>query len=248
MPRPLRLIAIVGLVAVAALTAACGPSGPIGAAAGANATPPSVSAAVAVTPPADASSETDTATPAAAGGGRTPSSPAGESSPDSASVGGQGPDLATKGCTGIKLSDAQALLKSTVTKIDFQAGSAELDPAHQFECQFNDQAMLVTVDPEDTAHAVYKQDVADQLGDSKPLAGIGEEAVDAGLVLSGLMHEPPTVIARSGAVTCKVETSGGKDLSIAIDPGPMGGSTVDESAAYAKLMGALCNDIFAALT
>ncbi len=168
-------------------------------------------------------------------------------SPDSVSVGGQGPDLATKGCTGIKLSDAQALVKSKVTKIDFNAGSAELDPAHQFECQFNDQAMLVTVNPQDTAQAVYKQDVADQRGGAQPLAGIGDEAVYAGLVLSGLMTSPPTVLARRGAVTCKVETAGGKDLSIAIDPGPVGGSTVAVSAAYAKQIGALCNDIFAAL-
>ncbi len=36
-------------------------------------------------------------------------------------------------------------------------------------------------------------------------------------------------------------------LTIAIDPGPLGGSTVAASVAYAKKMGALCNDIFAAI-
>ncbi|MGI8414967.1 MAG: hypothetical protein ACR2P2_01920 [Nakamurella sp.] len=118
-----------------------------------------VSATGAVTPPAHAPSSAAAAvTPAETGDAGTPSSIAAQASPNSASVGGQGPDLATIGCcTGIKLSAAQALVKSKVTKIDFDAGSAELDPAHQFECQFNDQAMLVTINPEDTAQAVYSR-------------------------------------------------------------------------------------------
>ncbi|MEP7048104.1 MAG: hypothetical protein ABI949_15545, partial [Ilumatobacteraceae bacterium] len=83
-------------------------------------------------------------------------------------------------------------------------------------------------------------------GSDHPLPGIGDTAVWAAPVLSDVVTSAPTVIAHKGAVTCTVE-SAGQRLTIPVDTGPLGGSTVAEAVAFATQTGALCNDIFAAI-
>ncbi len=226
----------VGLLAAGAvLLSACSSSPAAGTAAGTSA-PTSSPASVGATSPSDTSTT-------GVGGTEAVST---DTSMSSAVP--TGSDLATKGCNGIKIAHAQALVTTAVMKIEFDPGSAELDPQHQFVCQFDEQAMSITVYPEDTNHANYKERVAEENGTDKPLTGIGDQAVYSGVVMSGVMTSAPTIITRKGSVTCIVETPGRKDLTIPIDPGPIGGSTVADAVAYAGKMGALCQDIFTALS
>lgn len=180
----------------------------------------------------------------------TATSAASSSTPEttSSSAGGSGTDLATVGCSAIKIADAQALVKSTVTKIDFEPGSAELDPRHLFICQFDNQYMRITVNPEDASSAIYNEEVVEQNVSTTPIAGVGDAAVWAGVLLGGVITSAPTVIAHKGSVTCLVETPGGPDLTIPIDPGPIGGSTPADAAAFAAKTAALCTDIFSAVS
>jgi hypothetical protein len=133
-----------------------------------------------------------------------------------------------------------------VTKIDFTPGSAELDPNHQFVCEFSNQEMRITVDPLDSTQQEYNGFIADEGVPAQPLAGIGDTAVWAGVILSNVVTSAPDVIAHKGSVTCIVE-SPGTGLTITPDTGPIGGSTVAAAASFAARTGLLCNDIFAAI-
>ena len=158
-----------------------------------------------------------------------------------------GPDLAAKGCSSIKISDAQPLVKASVTKIDFDPGSAELRPDHEFQCGISEQAVTVSVSPQDSSKAVYATEVQEQNVVAHPLSGIGESAVWAGVEMMSVITAAPTLIAHKGSVTCVVQAPSGSVLTLPLQTGPPGGSTVSDTIAYAKKMGAVCNDIFATL-
>lgn len=157
-----------------------------------------------------------------------------------------GPDLAAKGCTAIKLSDVQPLLKATISAIDFDPGSAELDPVHKFECTAD--SISVTIYPEDSSKAQMQTDITAENVPSLPLAGVGDDAVWTGgpQMNAKTYTSTPDVYAHKGSVTCEVQTNG-SGLTVPTAPGPLGGVTTADSAALAAKLGIICNDVFGAI-
>jgi len=156
-----------------------------------------------------------------------------------------GSDLATKGCTAIKLSDVQPLLKATISAIEFDPGSAELDPVHKFTCTAG--TIAVTVYPEDSAKQQMQTDVTAENVPSQPLTGVGDSAVWTGgpQLNSKTYTSTPDLYAHQGSVTCEVQTNG-SGLTVPVAPGPLGGVTADDAAALAAKLGIICNDVFSA--
>lgn len=158
-----------------------------------------------------------------------------------------GQDLATKGCSAIPLADVRAVVKSAVTKVDFDPGSAELDPAHSFRCDVDNPTLLITIYPEDASKHTYDQDVAAENVPAVPLAGVGDSAVWTAVSLTpGTYTAAPDVYAHKGAMTCEVQGSG-QGLTIPFEPGVVPAITKANVAAFAAKLGVLCDDIFAAL-
>jgi hypothetical protein len=119
------------------------------------------------------------------------------------------------------------------------------DPAGIFACTIDaaDQAVTVTVEPEDVAMANYESDVAAENVPATPLPGVGDVAV-----WTQVPNNPPDFYAHKGHVTCEVKTSDTQVLNLTDDPTVIdGGVTAASAAAYAVKLGALCTDVFAAI-
>ena len=150
----------------------------------------------------------------------------------------------TNVCSAITLTDAQATVQPTIDAIGFDPNNQ--DPAGIFMCTIDaaDQAVTVTVEPEDVAMANYESDVAAENVPAVPsLPGVGDVAV-----WTQVANNPPDVYAHKGHVTCEVKTSNTQVLNLAYDPTVAnGGVTAASAAAYATKLGALCADVFAAI-
>jgi hypothetical protein len=150
----------------------------------------------------------------------------------------------TNVCSAITLTDAQATVQPTIDAIGFDPNNQ--DPAGIFMCTIDaaDQAVTVTVEPEDVALANYESDVAAENVPAVPsLPGVGDVAV-----WTQVANNPPDVYAHKGHVTCEVKTSDTQVLNLAYDPTVAnGGVTATSAAAYATKLGALCTDVFAAI-
>jgi hypothetical protein len=150
----------------------------------------------------------------------------------------------TNVCSSITIADAQATVQPTIDAIGFDPDNQ--DPAGIFMCTIDaaDQAVTVTVEPEDVAMANYESDVAAENVPAVPsLPGVGDVAV-----WTQVPNNPPDVYAHKGHVTCEVKTGDTQVLNLTYDPTVIdGGVTAASAAAYAVKLGALCADVFAAI-
>ncbi len=151
----------------------------------------------------------------------------------------------TNVCSAITIADAQATVQPTIDAIGFDPDNQ--DAAGIFMCTIDsaDQAVTVTVEPEDVAMANYESDVAAENVPAVPsLPGVGDVAV-----WTQVANNPPDVYAHKGHVTCEVKTSDTQVLNLTYDPSVVdGGVTAASAAAYAVKLGALCTDVFAAIS
>lgn len=158
-----------------------------------------------------------------------------------------GTDLASKGCTALKLADLQAVVKTTVTKVDFTPGDAELDPNHSFRCDVNNPTLIIAIHPEDASKKTYDQDVAAENVPAVALPGVGDAAVWTAVSLTpGSYTAAPDVYAHKGAVTCEI-SGDGEHLTITKQPDVTSSIKQADAASFAGKLGVLCNDVFAAI-
>lgn len=150
----------------------------------------------------------------------------------------------TNVCSAITIADAQATVQPAIDAIGFDPDNQ--DPDGIFTCTIDaaDQAVTVTVEPEDVAMANYESDVAAENVPAVPsLPGVGDVAE-----WTQVPNNPPDVYAHKGHVTCEVKTSDTQVLNLTYDPTVIdGGVTAASAAAYAIKLGALCTDVFAAI-
>lgn len=147
-------------------------------------------------------------------------------------------------CNAIKLSDAQLLVKGTITGVQFDA--ALTLPADPFDCTFptasgGGDSLDVTLTKADT----FTQSVADQnAGAGTPLTGVGDKAV---WVQDATMANAPIVVAIKGSLTCRVLAPPTENTTIEYtSPSGVDQITSAAAAAYAQKMAVLCTDVFAA--
>jgi hypothetical protein len=120
------------------------------------------------------------------------------------------------------------------------------DPDGIFTCTIDaaDQAVTVTVEPEDVAMDNYESDVAAENVPATKLPGVGDVAV-----WTQVPNNPPDFYAHQGHTTCEVKTSNTQVLNLTYDPTVIdGGVSATSAAAYAVKLGALCKDVFAAIS
>lgn len=183
-------------------------------------------------------SSSTTSAPPAIGAGATTAATSGATA--------SGTDLAAKGCGAIKVSDVQPLLRDSISKIDFDPGSAELDPVHMFTC--NAGPITITVYPEDSSKQQMQTDVTAENVPSHVLAGVGDSSVWTG----GPQLNPntytiaPDVYAHQNSVTCEIANTG-EGLTIPVAPGVLGGVTATDAATFAAKLGTVCSDVFGAI-
>jgi hypothetical protein len=145
-------------------------------------------------------------------------------------------------CNAIKLSDAQALVKGTVTQVQFD--TAITPSTEPFDCTFPASSgggddLDVTITQADT----FTQLVSDQnAGASTSLTGVGDKAV---WVQDATMANAPIVVAIKGLLTCRVLAPPTENTTIDYTaPGGVDQITSAAAAAYAQKMAVLCKDVF----
>ena len=146
-------------------------------------------------------------------------------------------------CSAITIADARATVQLAIDAIGFDPNNQ--DPDGIFACTIDaaDQAVTVTVEPEDVAMANYQSDVTAENVPATPLPGVGDVAV-----WTQVANNPPDLYAHKGRVTCEVKTNDTVVLNLTYDPSVGdGGVTAASAAAYAVKLGALCTDVFAAI-
>jgi hypothetical protein len=148
----------------------------------------------------------------------------------------------TRYCTAIKLPDAQALLKGTITQDQFDPVTSV--PHEPFDCTLltgggGGDNLIVTITQADT----FTQSVADEnAGDGTPLTGVGDKAV---WVQDGTLANPPIVVAIKGSLTCRVTAPSTAKTTIEYtSPNLVDRITPAAAAAFAQKMGVLCTDVF----
>jgi hypothetical protein len=149
----------------------------------------------------------------------------------------------TNVCSAITIAHAQATVQPAIDAVGFDPDNQ--DPDGIFACTIDtaDQAVTVTVEPEDVAMANYESDVAAENVPATPLPGVGDDAE-----WTQVPNNPPDFYAHKGHVTCEVKTSDTQVLNLTYDPTVVdGGITAASAAAYAVKLGALCTDVFAAI-
>jgi hypothetical protein len=145
-------------------------------------------------------------------------------------------------CDAIKLSDAQALVKGTLTKVEFDA--AVRPPTEPFDCTFptvsgGGDDLDVTLTRADT----FTQSVSDQnAGAATSLTGVGDKAV---WVQDATMTNAPIVVAIKGLLTCRVLAPPTENTTIEYTA-PSGVDQITSAAAatFAQKMAILCKDVF----
>jgi hypothetical protein len=145
-------------------------------------------------------------------------------------------------CDAIKLSDAQALVKGTVTQVQFDP--AITPSTEPFDCTFptsngGGDDLDVTLTRADT----FTQSVSDQnAGAGTSLTGVGDKAV---WVQDATMANAPIVVAIKGLLTCRVLAPPTENTTIDYTaPGGVDQITSAAAAAYAQKMAVLCKDVF----
>ena len=169
-----RTVVAVGLVALA-LTA-CGSS------AAHNATTQSANA------PAGSGSKTPSA-------GSTANAAPDETRIDFAAA-SQGEPLAPLGCGAIPIGQANALVTTPMTSVDYSPNNGTYYPDHHFRC---DAGMQIEVYPRDSSKSDYTTDLGDENVAPTSLAGIADTAVftQSGLIVQGAGPMPDVYVPRA---------------------------------------------------
>lgn len=181
------------------------------------------------TNPGGAAGATSVSIASTAPGGTAAGLSAGDSSSDNARY-----------CNAIKLSDAQALVKGTLTKVEVDFETDLRPPAEPFNCIFTvDVGLQVTLTQADT----FTQSVAgENAGAGTPLTGVGDKAV---WVQDATMANAPIVVAIKGSLTCRVTAPTTENTTIDYtSPNGVDQITSAAAAAYAQKMAVLCTDVF----
>lgn len=228
-------IRVAALVAATCLVAGCGSAARAKTTATATPTASVTGAPATIAPASSGAPSAVASTGAAAGDASDGAAP---------TVGPASSGFITNVCSAITITDAQATVLPAIDAIGFDPNNQ--DPAGIFTCMIDaaDQAVTVTVEPEDVAMANYESDVAAENVPAVPsLPGVGDVAV-----WTQVPNNPPDVYAHKGHVTCEVKTSDTQVLNLTYDPSVVdGGVTAASAAAYAVKLGVLCTDVFAAI-
>lgn len=151
-------------------------------------------------------------------------------------------------CSAISQADAQAILSHPITQL--------VDLSDVGSCVFKYsggsqgdslQIDIATVDPDKTAYSNLSQGAGDG-GDNgdHPLTGVGDEAY-WNQAVDGVSI--PELSAHKGNVTCVIQPPDAPDSVCKTTPAdnPLGiGINESDGAAFAQLLGKVCNDVFAA--
>jgi hypothetical protein len=157
-----------------------------------------------------------------------------------------GEPLAPLGCGAIPLSQANALITTAITTVDFSPNNGTYYADHHFSC---DAGMEIDVYPEDSSKSNYSTDLGDENATPTSIPGIGDTAVftQSGLIVQGA-GPMPDVYVHKGAATCEIKTSSTvTDYKIAASDGLVPGVTAQAAATWAAQAAGLCTDIFTAI-
>lgn len=134
-------------------------------------------------------------------------------------------------------------MQPAISTIGFDPDNQDADGIFACTIDVAEQAVTVTVEPEDVAMANYESDVAAENVPATPLPGVGDIAV-----WTQVPNNPPDFYAHEGHATCEVKAGNTQALNLTYDPTVAdGGVSAASAAAYAVKLGALCTDVFAAI-
>ncbi len=150
--------------------------------------------------------------------------------------------LHTLYCDAIKLPDAQALVKDTITQNYFEP--LAVNPP--YDCTMVTSAggsdfLTVSIDTTDSFASWVAEENA---GTGTALTGVGDKSV---WVQDGTMANAPIVVAIKGSVTCRVTVPQTENTTIEFT-NPNGIDQISPAAAatFAQKMAVLCTDVFGA--
>ncbi len=187
-----------------------------------------------------------TAAACSGGGAGSPAgattAPAGSQPPAaSTTIAGSPSSEISRYCNAIKLPDAQALVKDTITQDYFEP----LEPTPPYDCTMvtsvgGGDLLKVTIDTTDH----FARWVADEnVGTGTALTGVGDKAV-----WIQALANAPTVVAIKGSVTCRVTVPSTEKTTIEFTTDSNGFNKISAAAAvaFAQKMAVLCTDVFGA--
>lgn len=167
------------------------------------------------------------------------------SSPSSTSSGTGGGNSV---CAAISQADAQAILSRPITSL--QDFSAEQSCVFKYSGGSQGDSLQIDFNTNDADKSSYNNLSAGPSdgGDNgdHPLSGVGDEAY-WNQAVSGISI--PAISAHKGNVTCVIQPPDAPDSTCKTTPAdtPLGiGVTESDGAAFAQLLGKVCNDVFAA--
>lgn len=164
----------------------------------------------------------------------------------SASVASKGEPLAPLGCGAIPLSQANALISTPITTVDFSPDNGTYYADHHFSC---DAGMQIDVYPQDSSKSEYTTDLHDQNVTPTAIPGIADTAVftQSGLIVKGA-GPMPDVYVHKGAATCEIKTSSTvSDYKIPATDDFVPMVTTQAAATWSAQAAGLCTDIFTAI-
>lgn len=163
------------------------------------------------------------------------------------STASQGEPLAPIGCGAIPIAQANALISTPITKVDYSPNNGTYYPDHHFTC---DAGMQIDVYPQDASKDEYTSDLADENAKATPIPGIADSAVftQSGLIVQGA-GPMPDVYVHKDAATCEIKTSSTvTDYKVPdISNGLIQGVSTQAAAAWAAESAGLCTAIFTAI-
>ncbi len=159
----------------------------------------------------------------------------------------QGEPLAPIGCGAIPIAQANALISTPITKIDYSPDNGTYYADHHFTC---DAGMQIDVYPQDTSKDEYTADLADENATATPIPGIADSAVftQSGLIVQGAGPMPDVYVHKDNA-TCEIKTSSTvTDYNVpVISNGLSQGVSTQVATAWAAKAAGLCTVIFTAI-
>jgi hypothetical protein len=151
-------------------------------------------------------------------------------------------------CAAIPQADAQAILTNPITSL--QDFSAEQSCVFKYSGGSQGDSLMITFNPNDTDKTSYNtlSEGPSDGGDNgdHPITGVGDEAY-WNQAVPGISI--PAISAHKGNVTCVIQPPDAPDSTCKTTPAdsPLGiGVTESDGAAFAQLLGKVCNDVFEA--
>jgi hypothetical protein len=223
-------LATVSIVLLAIATTGCSTGSKTTGAGGPGTSSPARDSMPASSPAANGSTANATPTPADIG--------------STVSAASQGEPLAPIGCGAIPITQANALISTPITTVDYSPTSGGYYPDHHFTC---DAGMQIQVFPQDSTKSDYTSDLADENSTPTPIPGIADTAVftQSGLIVQGA-GPMPDIYVHKGAATCEIQPSSTvSDYKIPLTSNGLSqGVSTPAAAAWAAEAAGLCTDIF----